>query len=140
MFSLALVIVFFAIALSGVPLMFALLTVFAGLAALYLYVDYERGPLVALGAVALITAALAILLFALAALRGIRDAPVPLRPMPAPQVSVTQNLTDRTAAVANEALDSKADMLRRSSRETILAAMGAAIIAGVVIGRRRFRP
>jgi hypothetical protein len=53
---------------------------------------------------------------------------------------VTQNLTDRTAAVANEALDSTADMLRRSSRETILAAMGAAIIAGVVIGRRRFRP
>ena len=128
------------IGLAFAGMLFALLTVFAGLAALYLYVDYERGPLVALGAVALITAALAILLFALAALRGRRDAPVPLRPMPAPQVSVTQNLTDRTAAVANEALDSTADMLRRSSRETILAAMGAAIIAGVVIGRRRFRP
>ena len=63
------------IGLAFAGMLFALLTVFAGLAALYLYVDYERGPLVALGAVALITAALAILLFALVVLRGRKCSP-----------------------------------------------------------------
>ena len=129
-----------------------------GLIALYLWIELERGPFAALGAVALATTALAVVLFMIAAMRGRRDKPAATArqcpcgrtgfngrevsgtrtPAVTPHASVvnsiTQDLTDRTAAAANDALDAAAGIIRKSPREAILAALAVAVIAGV---RRR---
>jgi hypothetical protein len=54
--------------------------------------------------------------------------------------TITKDLTDRTAAAANEALDTAAGIVRKSPPEAILAAMAVAVVAGIVIGRRRSDP
>jgi hypothetical protein len=51
--------------------------------------------------------------------------------------TITKDLTDRTAAAANEALDTAAGIVRKSPPEAILAAMAVAVVAGIFIGRRR---
>jgi len=51
--------------------------------------------------------------------------------------TITKDLTDRTTAAANEALERAVGMVRKSPPEAILAAMGVAIVAGIFIGRRR---
>ena len=62
----------------------ALLTFIIALAALYVWVDMHQGPLAACGAVALVTALLAVTMFALAFFRGKRKpAPAPLHLTPA---------------------------------------------------------
>jgi ElaB/YqjD/DUF883 family membrane-anchored ribosome-binding protein len=153
------------LALAG--LVFVVLTVIAGLIALYLWVEMERGRFAGLGAVALATAVLAALLFALAATRGkgksanrlaqpkpVLGAPAAVssdsdafasssRPISsgAPGASliddITQDLTRQAKTVANDALESAADAVRKSPREAILAALAVAVVAGVVVGRRR---
>jgi hypothetical protein len=136
-----------AIGLAMAGLLFVLLTIFAALGAFYLYVEMLWDPWAGLAAVALTCAVLAVLLFVTAAWRGKKRAstvPPPaaaaagqVRGFSAAGESVTQKLTDRTATVANEALDSAAWFVRRSPRETILAVLGAAIVVGVLIGRNR---
>lgn len=54
--------------------------------------------------------------------------------------TLTQDLTDKASAVANEAMDSAVETIRKSPREAILAAMAVAVVAGIFIGRRRAGP
>ena len=152
-----------AIGLAFAGLVFVVLTIVAGLIALYLWVEMKRGPFVGLGAVALTTMLLAACLFILAATRGnkekkrekprarvTQDAGLAVSPAAERLASavpphgsfvdaITQDLTDRTAAAANEALDTAAGIVRKSPREAILAALAIAVVAGVVLGRRRGR-
>ena len=51
--------------------------------------------------------------------------------------TLTKDLTDRTTAAANEALETAVGMVRKSPPEAILAAMAVAVVAGIFIGRRR---
>ena len=148
------------IGLAFAGLIFVVLTIMMGLIALYLWIELERGPFAALGAVALATTALAVVLFMAAAMRGRSDKPAAQRvtahvgvpvsttaslqnahPSVTPHASVvdsiTQDLTDRTAVAANDALDAAAGIIRKNPREAILAALAVAVIAGVVVGRRR---
>jgi hypothetical protein len=121
-----------------------------------------KGPFVALGAVGLTTAILAAIVAALAAVRSHR--PSLKRPLgyvasaastageshsapPYPLFSAGStasfvdafghNLTHRTAAATNDALDSAAEIARKSPREAILATLGVAVVVGLFIGRRR---
>ncbi|CAN0202668.1 unnamed protein product, partial [Phaeothamnion confervicola] len=124
----------------------------AGLLALYLWVAMQEGPFVGLGVVALTTAALAAILFTVAATRGgkpkrprvhVAPAVVTAEPVPAPPPhaslmdTVTHNLTHRTAAATNEALDSAAEIVRKGPREAVLATLAVAVVVGLFIGRRR---
>jgi hypothetical protein len=162
-----------AIGLAFAGLVFVVLTVIAGLAALYLWVAMQRGPFVGLGAVALTTTVVAALLFTIAAARGNgvtghtrrqpkavyqEFSPVPSAenasassssiPVSSPSSSVspgasslvddiTQDLTRQAKTVANEAFESAADVVRKSPREAILAVLAVAVVAGVMVGRRR---
>lgn len=137
-----------------VGLAFGLMTVIAGLAALYLWVGLQKGPFAALAAVGLTTAALAGLMLVIVVARG--DGSVPVRAKVVPLTSppphlrrssavpadsfvdaVTYNLADRTAAATHEALDSAAEIVRRSPREVILATVAVAAVVGIFVGRRR---
>ena len=167
------------VALAFAGLVFVVLAVVAGLIALYLYVEMKRGAFAGLGAVALISAVSAGVMFIVAATWGkthkpkARSVPEPVAMSPAeaavaagptrvtptassatpaasygsgPSVAMpnasfmdtlTKDLTDRTAAAANEALETAAGMVRKSPPEAILAAMAVAVVAGIFIGRRR---
>jgi hypothetical protein len=143
------------IGIAFVGLFFVLLTVVVALVALYLWVDMQRGPFAALAAVGLATGIMAALTFAIVAARSPRPLPKrpiasPVRPAPAALANypsavsgasllegVTSKLADRTAAAAHEALDSAAEMVRKSPREAIIGTLAVAAVIGVVIGRRR---
>ncbi len=146
-----------------------MLAVVAGLIALYLWVEMKRGTFAGLGAVALISAVSAGVLFIVAAAWGKTHKPAKrLAPEPVVAVSpaeaavaagptrvtptasssspvasyasgpsvampnasfidtITKDLTDRTTAAANEALDTAAGIVRKSPPEAILAAMAVA--------------
>ena len=133
----------------------------AGLFALYLAVARDHGPFVALGLVAAVSAFFAVLLFTIGASRNsqpkrpdpARASVEPLRaaatsPVPPPPVAsvppgasfveaIKADLTDKSAAAANEALNSAATLVRNSPREAILVALAAAVVTGVLVGRRR---
>jgi hypothetical protein len=155
-----------AIGFAFAGLVFVVLTIVAGLIALYLWVEMQHGRFAGLGAVALTTMLLAACLFILAATRGSKEkkrekpaarvtqdaglavspaaeslasSPVAIPPHGSFVDAITQDLTDRTAAAANEALDTAAGIVRKSPREAILAALAVAVVAGVVVGRRRGR-
>jgi ElaB/YqjD/DUF883 family membrane-anchored ribosome-binding protein len=133
--------------LSGLVL--TLLTIVTGLIALYLWVEPQQGPYVALGLVGGTTAIVAIALFVVAATRGRRKASAqPARSASfaagratlataSPTRDLTHRLTQRTAEATDDALESAAEFVRKSPRETILAALAVSVIVGVVIGRRR---
>jgi F0F1-type ATP synthase assembly protein I len=142
------------IALTLLGLVFVLLTIVIGLIALYVWVEESQGPYAALGAVAATTSVMAALLFLIVSARGGKS--VPSRPAvaPAPTVapadampsaaslaSLAETITDRlkqqTAEAASDAIDQAADYVRKSPREAILASLAAAIVIGLVIGRRK---
>ena len=138
-----------------VGLFFAMLTAVVALAALYLWVETPRGPFVALGAVGLATVIMAAVAFTIAAARSHRQTPkrataTPIRPLPAAPLlrpssvsgvslldGVTSKLAERTAAATHEALDSAAEVVRKSPREAIVGTLAVAAVIGIVIGRRR---
>jgi hypothetical protein len=151
--------------LAFVGVIFAMWTVLAGLIALYLWVAEQKDPFVALGAVGLVTAVLAALLFTIVSMRGSRPDTKQTRPIdfaasaaatpafsaetnPAfaaaalpPNASIldvfAHTLTDRTAAATGEVLDSAADIVRRGPREAMLVTLAVAALVGVMLGRRR---
>jgi hypothetical protein len=132
-----------------------LLTFIVALAALYLWVDIHQGPFAALGAVGLVTALLAALMFALAFRRGKRKpaaAPVylnqaaspppsPDTPAPPPNASffdvLTHRFSTRVAAAGDEAIDAAVHVMRTSSRPALFGTLAAVVLVGVLIGRRR---
>jgi hypothetical protein len=149
------------IALALFGLFFVLLTVVAALAALFLWVAAQHGAFVGIAVVGGTTAVLAAILFTIAAMRG-KSASEPARPAynslsaaathsgPAaamashplpPNASFvdafTHNLTTRTAHATNDALDTAAEVVRKSSPATIYATLAAAAAVGVLIGRQR---
>jgi hypothetical protein len=140
----------------------ALFTFVIALAALYVWVDMHEGPLAACGAVGLVTALLAALMFVLALRRGKRRAtPVPVYPAPAalPPASpvapilmsvlppppanasffdrLTHRLTTRVATAGDEALDTAVHVMRTSSRPALFGTLAIVALVGVLIGRRR---
>ena len=139
-------------------LFFVMLTVVVALVALYLWVEIHRGPFAALAAVGLATVIMAAVAFAIVAVRSPGRTPklaiaAPMRSPPAAPLlhpssvsgvslldGVTSKLTERTAAAAHEALDSAAEMVRKSPREAIIGTLAVAAVIGLVIGRRRNAP
>ena len=142
----------------------ALFTFIIALAALYVWVDMHKGPLAACGAVALVTALLAVTMFALAFLRGRRKpAPPPLHltpaasppsppaapilmsvlPPPPPNASffdhLTHRFTTRVATASDEALDAAVHAMRTSSRPALFGTLAVVTLVGALIGRRRRR-
>ena len=140
----------------------ALFTFVIALAALYLWVDMHEGPLAACGAVGLVTALLAALMFVLALRRGKRrptPAPVyraptaspllsPVAPLlmsvlppPPPNASLfvrlTHRFTTRVATAGDEALDAAVHVMRTSSRPALFGTLAVVALVGVLIGRRR---
>jgi hypothetical protein len=142
------------IALALFGLVFVMLTIVVGLIALYVWVEAWEGPYVALGAVAATTAVMAVLLFVIAASRGGKSAASRPSVAPAPSVasagampsaaslsSLAETITDRlkqqTAEAASDAIDQAADYVRKSPREAILVSLAAAVVIGLMIGRRK---
>ena len=142
----------------------ALFTFVIALAALYLWVDMHEGPLAACGAVGLVTALLAALMFVLALRRGKRKpapAPAPVYrapaavppsptvapllmsvlPPPPPNASLfdrlTHRFTTRVATAGDEALDAAVHAMRTSSRPALFGTLAVVALVGVLIGRRR---
>jgi hypothetical protein len=141
----------------------ALFTFIIALAALYVWVDMHEGPLAACGAVGLVTALLAALMFALAFWRGRRraaSAPVPRQPASSPTPSpaapaffsavlpppsagasvfdhLTHRFTARVATAGDEALDAAVHLMRTSSRSALFGTLAVVTLVGVLIGRRR---
>jgi hypothetical protein len=140
----------------------ALFTFVIALAALFVWVDMHEGPLAACGAVGLVTALLAAVMFVLALRRGKRRVtPVPVYPAPAalpPASSVapilmsvlppppantsffdrlTHRLTTRVATAGDEALDTAVHVMRTSSRPALFGTLAIVALVGVLIGRRR---
>ena len=127
------------------------MTVIVGLIALFLWVAQEHGPFVAFAVVALATSLLAALLFTIALTRGDKPAR-PMRPAAVASATsrsaasppdfaslaaaITRGLTDKTASATHEAVDTAADLVRKGSRETMLATLAVAVVVGLVIGRR----
>jgi hypothetical protein len=142
----------------------ALFTFVIALAALYVWVDMHEGPLAACGAVGLVTALLAALMFVLALQRGERRparAPAPVYrapaasppspaaapvlmsvlPPPPPNASffdhLTHRFTTRVATAGDEALDTAVHVMRTSSRPALFGTLAVVALVGVLIGRRR---
>jgi Putative Actinobacterial Holin-X, holin superfamily III len=140
----------------------ALFTFVIALAALYVWVDMHEGPLVACGAVGLVTALLAAVMFVLALRRGKpRSAPAPVYRAPAasPPASpiapilmsvlppppanaslfdhLTHRFTTRVATAGDEALDTAVHVIRTSSRPALFGTLAVVTLVGVLIGRRR---
>ncbi|MBV8132016.1 MAG: hypothetical protein JO282_05815 [Alphaproteobacteria bacterium] len=140
-----------------------LLTFIVALAALYLLVDMHEGPFAALGAVGLVTALLAALMFALAFRRGRRKtapAPVYLSPAASPPASpsapvllsavvpppppnasffdvLRHRFSTRAAAAGDEVIDTAVRAMRTSSRPALFGTLAVVALVGVLIGRRR---
>lgn len=145
----------------------AVSTIGIALAALFISVDRQSGPLVALGAVGGVTAALAALMFVLAAAHGkwrvpptIQSQPASLpratasSPPPIPRLDlsslmsppphnaglldvVAHRLNTRVAATSDQAIDAAADFVRTGSRQALLSTLAVAVLLGVVMGRRK---
>jgi hypothetical protein len=141
----------------------ALVTFIIALAALYHWVDIHEGAFAALGAVGLVTALLAALMFGLAFLRGKRkpaSAPVHLNPAvsppPAPGAPVslsavlppppagasffdvlTHRFSTRVATASDEAIDAAVHVMRTGSRPALFGTLAVVTLVGVLIGRRR---
>ena len=142
----------------------ALFTFVIALAALYVWVDMHEGPLAACGAVGLVTALLAALMFVLALRRGKRRpapapapvyrapaasppspavAPVLMSVLPPPPANasffdhLTHRFTTRVATAGDEALDTAVHVMRTSSRPALFGTLAIVALVGVLIGRRR---
>ena len=123
----------------------ALFTLIIALAALYVWVDMHEGPLAACGAVGLVTALLAALMFALALRRGRRKPaaapPAAALPLPPPNASFVDVLTNRfatrVAVAGDEAIDAAVHAMRTSSRSALFGTLAVVALVGVLIGRRR---
>jgi uncharacterized membrane protein YbhN (UPF0104 family) len=138
------------LAFSG--LVFLLITVVIALIALFFWAEMRYGTFAAFGIVGGTTAALALLLFAIAGSRGGKSKPErppeleassdpEFRRAPPPSASfaeaASQRFVHRTAAATDEVLDSAAEIVRKGPREAILATLAVAAVVGLVIGRRR---
>jgi hypothetical protein len=140
----------------------ALFTFIIALVALYVWVDMHEGPLAGCGAVGLVTALLAVLMFVLALRRGKRSpapapvyrapaalppsspvAPVLMSVLPAPPANasffdhLTHRFTTRMATAGDEALDTAVHAMRTSSRPALFGTLAVVALVGVLIGRRR---
>jgi hypothetical protein len=140
----------------------ALFTLVLALAALFVWVDMHEGPLAACGAVGLVTALLAGLMFVLALRRGkSRPTPAPVyrAPAVAPPASpvapllmsvlspppanaslfdhLKHRFTTRVATAGDEALDTAVHVMRTSSRPALFGTLAVVTLVGVLIGRRR---
>jgi len=122
-------------ALGLVALVFVLIALAIGLVAAYVWLAPQFGQLVALAIIGGSCAGLAAILLIVVALRGSGAAPKPAAARS--NASRSGNpITDAAVAVADDALDTAADAVRKNPREAVLGAMAVAVVLGFVIGRR----
>jgi len=140
-------------------------TVAVGLAALFLWVDRDHGTMLALSAVAGVTAVIALLTFTVAWKRSrkvgfrsnrrpaVATPPMPrprqpapldlstLVPPPPPNATIVDLLTHRfahrVAAASDEAVDTATGLVRDGSREALFGTLVLTAVVGILIGRKR---
>lgn len=149
-------------ALAIVGLLFLLIALLVGLAALYLWVAQQYGPFAGLGAVGGLAFATALILFAIMALRGGGSGPraagearfavtanntsEPIEGALRSAVKATDEMTgraketveavERAGAAARDALDDAVSTIRHGSRPALLATIAGTVMLGVILGRR----
>jgi len=137
-------------ALVLVGLMFAMVAVMIGLAALYLAVAVVHGPFAGLGAAGGAALVMALLMFTVVAIRAnaarqpspdlaaikaeARDA---LRRGERAAASLGSKAKTDAVALSRQTIDAAAGVVRDGSRETVLATLAATAIVGMLIGRMR---
>lgn len=141
------------VGLAVVGLLFLLIALCVGLAALYLWIAQQYGPFVGLGAVGGLTLGVALLLFAIVAFRGGSSSKTTTVPTKTPiktATAVTKALraagdaADKAGASAKSAeqavrhaMDEAVDTVRTGPREAVFATLAATVLLGVFLGRRR---
>lgn len=131
-----------AIALAMTGLVFAVLAAVAGFIALYLWLEPQYGPFVALGAVGGSAILIALVLFTAASMAANRQPPpwpklqTPAMPKALSSLSGA-DLADKAAAATKHTLDGAVDTVRHGSREAVLTTLAATVVLGVMLGRRR---
>jgi hypothetical protein len=132
-----------------------LATVAIGLAAIFVLVDREHGPLIGLTVIGAITAVLAGLTFTLAATYARMRAPrKPIEPSTPPSPdrvgavqprpgdadpfdAVRHRIAAHTAAAGDAAIDAVTEFVRSGSREALVGSVALAVVVGIVIGRKK---
>lgn len=138
--------------LAVVGLLFLLIALCVGLAALYLWIAQQYGPFVGLGAVGGLTLGISLLLFAIVAFRsGSSSKTAPARPakavsLPSPvkkALRAAEDAADKAGASAKSAekavrhaMDEAVDVVRTGPREAVFATLAASVLLGVFLGRR----
>jgi hypothetical protein len=149
-------------------LAFAAIAALAGtcvvaLMALYMWVDMQKGPFIALAAVGSLTTLSAAILFAVTMARANRKttvrpaAVVPPRPaMATPRAAlnastlmqppsanasmfevITHRMTTRAAGATDEAIDAASELVGNGSRGTLIGTLVVTVLVGLMIGRQR---
>ena len=111
---------------------FALLTVLAALAALYVYLQPQYGSLNALAAVGGCTFVLAAIFLLVAVQRSRREKPRKAPPGP----GLAQSAADLKSRTVNATLESTVNTMRTGSREAVFGTVALAVVLGIVMGRR----
>jgi hypothetical protein len=143
------------IALLLVAAITASMTFAVGLAALFLWVDRQQGPMIALAVVAGVTAIMTAILLSVALLRGRSKKSTAVarraKPLAAPSATalpplppnastadvIAHRFKSQALAASEDVVGAAADAIRTIPRPTLLAMLAIAVLAGVVIGRRR---
>ena len=145
----------------------AVSTVGIALAALFISIDQQQGPLVALAVIGGATAVLAALMFFLTAAQSKRRVPPTVLPQhtPLPPATVlsppatprldlsslvsppphnaslldlvTHRVTTRAAATSDEAIDAAVDFVRTGSRQALLSTLAVTVLVGMLIGHKK---
>jgi hypothetical protein len=143
----------------------AVSTIGIALAALFISIDQQQGPLVALAVIGGATAVLAALMFFLTAAQSKRKVPprvlpqrtsLPPATVQSPPVTrldlsslvsppphnaslldlVTHRVTTRAAATSDDAIDAAADFVRTGSRQALLSTLAVTVLLGILMGRK----
>src|SRR6185369_3142043 len=128
-----------AAALAMTGLIFAILAAVAGFIALFLWLQPQYGPFVALGAVGASAILIALLLFTSASAAANRQPPPwPKLQTPAMPAALkafgSGDVADKTAAMTKHTLDTAVDTVRTGSREAVLTTLMATVVLGVMLG------
>lgn len=137
-------------ALAVIGMVFILVAVLIGLAALYLAVAIVHGPFAGLAAAGGAALLIGLLMFTVVAIRAnaarrpspdlaaikieARDA---LRRSERAAAALGSRAKTDAVALSRQTIDAAAGVVRDGSRETILATLAATAIIGMLIGRRR---
>jgi hypothetical protein len=132
------------IALALVGALFGLVTFGIGLIALYLWLERDYGPFVALGVIGLSTLVIACILLSIAFLR---DGPTPRSSTPRPLFhraasgaravdTGLDRLTQRATDVGERVVGNTQSLFQQGSRKSVVGLLLVAGVVGLIVGRR----